>query len=1147
MVEMSKGQAEYFDELEKQVNKIYHVASEARKKGLDPSLLVESPIAKDIAGRVETLIGPEGIADRIRELKKEGMGEDELVFEIATEILDRKIGNIESEDERVDRAIRAALAIKTQGVVSAPLEGISRIEIREDSSGKNYLSLYFAGPIRAAGGTTTALCVLIADMVRKKMNIGKYKASEGEIGRMVEEIKLYNQILNLQYPASNEEIRFAVSKLPVEINGDPTEREEVSAFRDLPRIKTNFIRGGACLVLNDGILLKKNKLTKITKSMKLSGWEWLDELNKISKSSKSEEEEAIQSGNNVIIKNEKFIADIIAGRPVFAYPSEMGGHRIRYGRSRNSGLAACGIHPATMVLLDNFIAIGTQVRIERPGKSASMVPVSSIEPPIVLLKNGNVVKVKSEKIAKEVFKNIEKILFLGDILIGYGEFVENFHKLVPAGYCEEWWALELEKAIQENKNNLKKCSIPQEKLNTFTNDYFDKISSAQEALNLSKFFNIPLHPAYTDYWGNLSIEEILKLREHMIKGFKEGSLILDLNEEIKEILEKALVPHRIMGDKIMFSEAKDKIYEEIFAITSNNKIKNSNFSSVFEVFKSISAIKIKDMAPYYIGTRMGRPEKSEEKRMKPPIHALFPLSKKVGSSRAIQKAVELGKIKIDIVRKKCPKCKEINIFNKCNKCGTHTEFQKFCPNCKKYTDASQELCPRCKGELKNSKEAVFNIKNYVESIMGKMKRSLPNVKGVYGLTNLLKVAEPLQKGILRAIHGVYVYKDGTIRYDATDLPLTHFKPKEIGTPVKILMELGYTHDIFGEPLENGDQILELKVQDILLSDHAADYFIKISQFIDDELKSFYDMNSFYNIKDRTNLIGQLLVGLAPHTSAGIIGRVIGFSSARSIYAHPFWHAAKRRNCDGDEDGLMLLMDCLINFSLHYLPSKIGGKMDEPLVISVRLDPNEIDSEAHNIDTLSRYPLRFYESTEKYLQPTEILDSMELVSTRLGTERQFEKFSFTHPTDSINSGPHTTSYKLYESMDEKIEAQLHLAKIIKAVNAQDVARRILKTHFTPDILGNLRAFATQGFRCVKCNEKYRRPPLSSGGLCIKCGAKIILTVNRGGIEKYIPRSLKIIDDFKLDEYTKQRMELAESYVKSVANNPKIRQHQLSDFF
>jgi len=1619
MVVLSKWQEEYFNELELRVNQIYDIAKEAKSRGLDPSTDVESPIAKDLAGRVETLIGPKGIAKRLRELKMNGLNEDEIIFEIATEILDKKLGNIESKDERVDRAIRAALAIKTQGVVSAPLEGISRILIRKDNLGNSYLSLYFAGPIRAAGGTTTALCVLLADMVRKKINLPKYKATEGEIGRMVEEIKLYNRILNLQYPASNEEIRFAVKNLPVEINGDPTEKEEVSGFRDLPRIETNRIRGGACLVLNDGILLKKSKLQKITKEMNLSGWEWLDELIKVSESGESKlNKENIISKHQTIVKNEKFIADIIAGRPVFSYPSEIGGHRIRYGRSRNSGLAACGMHPVTMTLLDNFVAIGTQVKIERPGKSASIVPVSSIETPIVLLKNGNVVKIKTKSMANELYKDIEKILFLGDILIGFGEFVENNHILLPSGYCEEWWALDLKNSLEKNKEKIKKFPIEEERLKSYHTDFFKKIPSAEEAIAISKILNIPLHPVYTDFWNNLTLKEIISLRKFFIDNYKNGILTLDIIPEIKSILEKAFIPHRIIDNKIVFSKAKNKIYEEIFGLKSKKDIDLSKISNIFDLFNSLSAMKIKNMCYHYIGSRMGRPEKSEEKKMKPPIHVLFPLTKKVGSSRTIQKAIELGKIKIDICRKKCPNCNTITIFNKCNTCGTHTKFQKFCPNCKKFVDAKNVSCPYCNGMLKNSTPALFNFKKYINSIMKEINHSLPNVKGVYGLTNLMKVAEPLQKGILRALHGVFVYKDGTIRYDATDLPLTHFKPNEIGTSIKKLIEFGYLYDIYGKPLENDEQILELKVQDILLSEHSAKYFVKVANFLDDELKTFYNINPFYNIKNTSDLIGQIFIGLAPHTSAGIIGRAIGFSSARAIYAHPFWHAAKRRNCfpgdtevlidlegkteritfrklyedlymeenfekmvyikrnpkknikvysfdidrgkvvitdiedvikapitsyltkinlvtgrsfettsdhpvivynngkiiekrafeikkgdlfllpkieiieenfdeidlikifsrdkfkiiwnnlmirgikfftktlikerglkntaeilninkktlcnyygerdsiplnilieilklndssiedipdcflgfkrdhtfvkrkikmnkslmkligyylaegfyrkgqdtyqvdlavseedlkndmmqsirtlfgdgfnpyinenritianrviyhffkdilklknrspikripsfifklpkkklkyligayfsgdggvdktrktiacssyskellkdfdllllrfgifssiytskrdigieyklvirgenvlkfrseigftsqrkkeelnniteklkvkpqkkyldhrllrvrgiefkkskekfvyslkarkyhsilvneyiithqcDGDEDGLMLLMDCLLNFSLHYLPSKIGGKMDEPLVISVRLDPNEIDSEAHNIDTLYQYPLEFYESTEKYLDPIELIDKMELESTRLGSELQFEQLGFTHPTESINAGPLTTAYKLYEKIDEKIHAQLYLAKIIKSVNAQDVARRILKTHFTPDILGNLRSFTNQNFRCVKCNEKYRRPPLYTGGVC-KCGGKIILTVNRGGIEKYIPRSLKIIKEFDLDNYTKQKMELIESYVKSVANNPKIRQHHLSDFF
>ncbi|MFX1589239.1 MAG: DNA polymerase II large subunit, partial [Promethearchaeota archaeon] len=292
MPDISKAMEIYFNQIQKQVDQCYSIGEQARQKGLDPELDVESPQAKDLAGRVEKLVGPQGVAEVIRELKVKGLTEDELVFRVVSDILDKKIGNIDPLENRVDRAIRVGLAIKTMGVVSAPLEGISKILIRKDTFGRKYLSLYFAGPIRAAGGTTAALCVLIADYVRKKSHIPKYEATEAEIGRYVEEVKLYDRIVHLQYPSSTHEIRFAVSRLPVEINGDSTEDEEVSAFRDLPRIETNNIRGGACLVLNDGILLKAPKLFKIAEAMNLEGWSWLSELKKIAQ--KQEKKEKIE-------------------------------------------------------------------------------------------------------------------------------------------------------------------------------------------------------------------------------------------------------------------------------------------------------------------------------------------------------------------------------------------------------------------------------------------------------------------------------------------------------------------------------------------------------------------------------------------------------------------------------------------------------------------------------------------------------------------------------------------------------------------------------------------------------------------------------------------------------------------------------------
>ncbi len=1144
MVEMSEDLKQYIDLIQRSVNKCYDIAERARQKGKDPELFVECPQAKDLAGRVEKLVGPKGVAKLIRKLKEEGYSEDQIVFEVVSQILDKKIGNINKLEARVERAIRVGLAIKTMGVVSAPLEGISKIKIRTDKQGNKYLSLYFAGPIRAAGGTTAGLCVLIADFVRRRSEIPKYSASEGEIGRYVEEIKLYDRKIHLQYPSSNDEIRFAVRNLPVEINGDSTEDEEVSAFRDLPRVKTNNIRGGACLVLNDGILLKAPKLLKIAKNMNLEGWDWLSDLKKIANKEnfKAKQEEIKAEDPNIITPNAKYIADIIAGRPVFGSPSTKGGHRIRYGRSRNTGLAAGGLNPATMVLLDKFIAIGTQLRTERPGKSTSICPVTSIEPPIVKLYNGDVVKITNQKKAENLYPKIKKILFLGDILFGFGEFSENNHKLIPSGYVEEWWALELSKILEKGGIKAKEYKI-------YVKNPFDEIPTAMEAIKLSKEYDIPLHPFYTDYWGNLSINEIEALREAFLKGYQpsKNSIILEKTKEIKKLLEKAFIIHKVKDGKILFSKAMNYIYFHLFSLENGPAIKLEEDINFYTYFKRISSIKVKNKAPYFMGSRMGRPEKSQRKSMKG-VHTLFPLSKQVGNTRLVEDAMKLGKIKIDICRRICPKCGIITIFNKCPKCREHTDLLKICKTCNKVYPTHIERCSQCQKQLYYSNEALFNIKKYVKKILNSLNIYLPKkMKGIFGLSNKFSVAEPIEKGILRAKNDVLVYKTAEIRYDATDIPLTHFKTKEIGISIEKLKNLGYQKDINSEPISNENQIIELKVQDVILSEDCAEYLVKVSHFLDDELELFYDLDRFYNVKEKEDLIGHLVVGLAPHTSAGIVGRIIGFSPARSIYAHPYWHAAKRRNCDGDEDGIMLLLDPLLNFSRHYLPDKIGGRMDATLVISTLLDPNEIDTEAHNLDTLYSYPLEFYEATERYASPNEIEPLMKLVKHRLGSNDQFENIGYNIPTSDINAGPKITAYKTHESMDDKIEAQLHLAKIINAVDEKMVAEKIISTHFNPDILGNLRKFCQQEFRCVKCNAKYRRPPISNGGDCPKCGGNIILTVNRGGIEKYIPKALKLCKEFKLDKYISQRMELIEEYVASLTNNPRIKQQKLSDFF
>src|SRR5207237_878574 len=160
-------------------------------------------------------------------------------------------------------------------------------------------------------------------------------------------------------------------------------------------------------------------------------------------------------------------------------------------------------------------------------------------------------------------------------------------------------------------------------------------------------------------------------------------------------------------------------------------------------------------------------------------------------------------------------------------------------------------------------------------------------------------------------------------------------------------------------------------------------------------------------------------------------------------------AARRRNCDGDEDSLILLLDCLINFSRSFLPDKRGGLMDAPLVLTTRIDPNEIDKEAHNLDLPAGYPLALFEAAERFAHPKEVEAQIDTVGKRIGSVLQYEGFAYTHETHGVAQGPLASAYG-EGSMAEKIDKQLDLALRVRAVDPNDVVARIVVHHFLPDL-------------------------------------------------------------------------------------------------
>jgi len=247
-------------------------------------------------------------------------------------------------------------------------------------------------------------------------------------------------------------------------------------------------------------------------------------------------------------------------------------------------------------------------------------------------------------------------------------------------------------------------------------------------------------------------------------------------------------------------------------------------------------------------------------------------------------------------------------------------------------------------------------------------------------------------------------------------------------------------------------------------------------------------------------------------------------------------------CDGDEDCVMLLMDGLLNFSQSFLPSSRGGRMDAPLVMSSRIDPAEIDDEAHNVDIVSSYPREFYEATLRMADPDEV--PIRLAEETVETELEYAGFDHTHDTSNIALGPAASAYKTLGSMTDKLDAQLALARKLRGVDETDVAERIIEYHFLPDLLGNLRAFSRQETRCLDCNTKYRRPPLSSS--CRECGGNVNLTVHQGSVNKYMETAIRVAEEYGCREYTKQRLYMIEKSLSSVFENDKNKQTGIADF-
>ena len=1123
----------YYRDILTQYEAAHRTASMARTKGYDPTDVVESKTVFDLADRVNQMLRLdqfEGLVDRLRELLHTTTKE-RAALAISQEIALGKFGALERH-EALSCGVRAGLAVMTDGVTVAPLEGISGVTIKQNDDNTDYVSVSYAGPMRSAGGTEAGFSLVIADLTAKKLGLSNYRARQEEIDRLAEELRIYERdVGNFQYKVTDDDVKRAISNIPVEIDGIETDPIEVVVHRNLKRVATDRLRGGALRVLNDGVIGRANKLSKKLASLNISGWEILSQL-----------KGATQQTANETEKAGAHFEEVISGRAVLSMPRRKGGFRLRYGRSMKTGLSTIGIQQAVAILLDYPVVTGTQVKVDLPGKAATIAFVDSIEGPTAVMKDGSVVRVRTAAQAEVVHDALAKIIDLGDVLISYGDFLENNKALPPSPYVSEWWLQDLRRAMTAVPGAveiLAVAGVSNERAIELQASS-EIVPAAAEAIALSQSLGIPLHPHHTPRFDRVGASELAELRKY---SQVDGTRIV-INADVPQvrwILNTCLIEHRIEGDLAIVDGEPAVILRTLLRLSEPEFMVPPEEP---DYIKRLSGIELGRQSTTTIGIRVGRPEKAMVRKMKPPVHTLFPVGKEGGPMRDVFAAAKAGRVEIEVVNMFCPGCNQRRMSPKCEVCGRATERFMSCPRCG--TATQENACPNCRAKTLDYSKMGFDFQSKLEAIRRKIPHSTNKpVKGVRGLTSLSKVPEALEKGVIRSRHDTYVYKDGTLRIDATNEPLTHFRPRDVKADISTLVRLGYARDVKGAPLERADQILELKPQDIILPTDIGGDLLRMAQFVDDELRSLYGLDPFYDATKPEDLLGRLVIGLAPHTSVGVAGRVVGFSNTQVCFANPYWHSAKRRDCDGDGDSVLLLMDALLNFSLQYVPAQIGGYMDTPLLIQPVILPSEVDEQAHNFDIASSYPLEFYEKSQSTPPAASLSATIERIGSRLEKDTQFYGYGFTHSTGALTIKRSRGSYSTLRTLNEKISKQVEVASLIEAVSTREVVESIIRTHLIRDIMGNAKKYATQAFKCKGCGLTMRRPPLS--WKCPSCGGEIRGTLTRASVEKYLYIAQRLAREYDVEPYLRNRLDMLQRELDQLFQGPrKADQLELTDF-
>ena len=230
--------------------------------------------------------------------------------------------------------------------------------------------------------------------------------------------------------------------------------------------------------------------------------------------------------------------------------------------------------------------------------------------------------------------------------------MENNHILGPGSYSIEWYKVELRSKCPE---------LPE-----------DWASPTYErAKEISRTYDVPLHPRFNLFWYDVPVEELIVLRDHIIRTgtFFNGELIIAREHDTKHTLETLGALHRATSDKISLSFYALPLLDGLGLDTDGTKLVKikelvdpgpmpevKEDSPTLRAVSKCMGFEVRARSIIRIGARMARPEKAKERKMKPPPHALFPLGQSGGMQRLVSTAQGEIRVEAEMGVRQCPMC-----------------------------------------------------------------------------------------------------------------------------------------------------------------------------------------------------------------------------------------------------------------------------------------------------------------------------------------------------------------------------------------------------------------------------------------------------------------------------------------------------------